>query len=31
MWFALWLAYLALVIRLFPRIQAARNGSGRGH
>ena len=24
-WFALWLAYLALVIRLFPRIQAARN------
>ena len=29
-WFALWLAYLLFVIRLFPRVQTARKSSGRG-
>jgi len=29
-WAALWVGYLAFVIRYFPRIQAAGKGSGRG-
>ena len=28
-WFALWLVYLLFVLRLFPRIQAARRGASR--
>jgi hypothetical protein len=26
-WFALWLVYLLVVIRYFPRVQTARNSS----
>lgn len=29
-WLALWLVYLVLVIRYFPRLQTARKSSGRG-
>jgi len=29
-WFALWLVYLLFVIRYFPRVQNAREGSSRG-
>ncbi len=29
-WFALWLVYLLFAIRYFPKVQTARNGSGRG-